>query len=91
MDKLGVAVFLELSPNRDDDVPAALAAWLDKLKHHPCVKGAGVDLEFYRRIDDATAQEWDEHVKAVKPEYRLFLKHWEQSRTCRRRTAAPAT
>jgi hypothetical protein len=79
MDKLGVDVFLELSPNRDDDVPAALAAWLDKLKHHPSVKGVGVDLEYYKRIDDATAQAWDEQIKQVNPKYRLFFKHWEQS------------
>jgi hypothetical protein len=79
MDALGVAVFLELAPNRDDDVATILSAWLDKLKHHPCIQGAGVDLEFFRRLDDDTAREWDELVKAAGADYRLFLKHWDES------------
>jgi hypothetical protein len=78
MDALGVVVFLELSPNRGDDVPALIDAWLAKLKHHPCVKGLGVDLEFYQPADDAMAQEWDEQIKRINPDYRLLLKHWEQ-------------
>ncbi len=52
--------------------------WLAKLKHHPSVKGLGIDLEFYKRVDDATARPWDEQIKAVNPSYRLFFKHWEQ-------------
>ena len=48
MDELGVDIFLELAPNRDDDVPALIDAWLAKLKHHPSVKGLGIDLEFYK-------------------------------------------
>jgi hypothetical protein len=79
MDALGVAVFLELAPNRDDDVSTILSAWLDKLKRHSCIQGAGVDLEFFRRLDDDTAREWDDLVKAAGADYRLFLKHWDES------------
>jgi hypothetical protein len=78
LDQLGVTVFLELAPQRGDDVPALIDAWLAKLKHHLCVKGLGVDLEFYRPADDSTAQAWDKRVKAARPEYQLILKHWEQ-------------
>ena len=78
MDELGVDILLELAPNRDADVPALMDTWLAKLKHHPCVKGLGIDLEFYKRVDDDTARAWDERLKAVNSSYRLFFKHWEQ-------------
>jgi hypothetical protein len=77
MDELGVAIFLELAPNRDADVPALIGEWLEKLKHHPSVQGLGIDLEFYKPVDDATARAWDEKIKAVNSTYRLFFKHWE--------------
>ena len=79
MDELEAEVFLEIAPNRGDDPATLIASWLDKLKHHTCVKGFGVDLEFYERIDDETAQAWDEQIKAVNPGYRLFFKHWDQA------------
>jgi hypothetical protein len=78
MDSLGVEVFLEVSPNRNDDVSAKITEWLNKLSHHHCVKGLGVDLEFYKRVDDETAKTWDEQIKAVNSSYRLFFKHWEE-------------
>jgi hypothetical protein len=41
------------------------------------VKGLGVDLEYYKRVDDESARLWEEKVKSHNPRYRLFLKHWE--------------
>ena len=80
MDDLGVEVYLELWPS-GADVPALIDAWLGKLKHHPSVKGLGVDLEYYKpKLDDATAKAWDERVKSHNPTYRMFFKHWEESR-----------
>jgi hypothetical protein len=79
MNELGVDVFLELAPGKNANVPQLIDTWLTKLKHHPSVKGMGVDLEFYKRVDDATAKAWDEQIKAVNPAYRLFFKHWEEA------------
>lgn len=77
LDGLGVDVFLELMPRKTNDVPALIDTWLGKFKKHQCVKGLGVDLEFFKRADDAVAQAWDEKIKSHNPKYRLFLKHWE--------------
>jgi hypothetical protein len=79
MDELGVEVFLELMPVKTNDVARLIDQWLGRLKHHRCVKGLGVDLEFYNRVDDATARAWDEQIKRHHLAYRLFLKHWDTS------------
>jgi hypothetical protein len=78
LDKLGVDIYLELYPRKTNtNVVGAIDEWLGKLKHHSCVKGFGVDLEYYKRVDDATAKSWDETIKAHNPKYRMFLKHWQ--------------
>lgn len=77
MDQLGVDVFLEIYPRKTDDVAASIDSWLNRFKQHRCVKGLGVDLEYYKRLDDASAQAWDEKIKTHNPAYRMFLKHWE--------------
>lgn len=79
LDGLGVDVFLELMPRKTNDVPALIDEWLGRFKKHQCVKGLGVDLEFFKRADDAMAQAWDEKIKSHNQKYRLFLKHWEAS------------
>jgi hypothetical protein len=79
MDELGVDVYLELAPEKNDNVSEMIDVGLAKLKHHPSVKGLGVDLEFFKHVDDATAKAWDEQIKAVNPSYRLFFKHWEET------------
>ena len=76
MDLLGVEVFLEVWPS-GKDVNALIDTYLTKYKHHPSVVGFGVDLEYAKRVDDATAKAWDERIKSHNPRYRLFLKHWE--------------
>jgi hypothetical protein len=78
MTELGVEVFLEIMPRKTNDVPAMLDEWLGRFKHHACVKGIGVDLEYYKRVDDAAAKAWDEKIKSHHPRYRMLLKHWEQ-------------
>ena len=75
---LGVEVFLEIYPRKTNDVSAEIDKWLSRFKGHPCVKGLGIDLEYYKRVDDAAAKAWDERIKAHNPQYRMFLKHWEQ-------------
>lgn len=77
LDGMGVDVFLELMPRKTNEVAALIDTWLGKFKKHQCVKGLGVDLEFFKRADDAMAQAWDEKIKWHNQKYRLFLKHWE--------------
>ncbi len=79
MDELGVHIFLEIYPRKTSDVPVEIDAWLARFKRHKCVKGLGVDLEYYKRVDDAAAQAWNEKIKLHNPDYRMFLKHWELS------------
>jgi hypothetical protein len=79
MDALNVDVFLEIYPRKTNNVLSEIDRGLAQFGRHRSVKGFGVDLEYYRRVDDATAQAWDEKLKAHNPDYRLFLKHWEAS------------
>jgi len=80
MDAQGIDIFLELWPS-GKDVPAEIYTWLAKFKHHPCVKGLSIDLEYHKpKLDDATAKLWDERLKSHNPSYRLMLKHWEEAR-----------
>jgi hypothetical protein len=54
---------------------------------HPSVVGFGVDDEWYlnkqyqvgKPITDAEAQAWVSQVRAFKPGYKVFLKHWLES------------
>ena len=78
MDQLGVDVFLEVWPS-GKDVPTLIDTHLSSYKHHKCIAGFGVDLEYHKRVDDAMAKDWDQRIKAHNPSYRLFLKHWELS------------
>jgi hypothetical protein len=79
MDALGVDVFLEIWPS-GKDVEDLIDTYLGRFKHHPSVKGLGVDLEYHKaRCDDALARMWDQRIKSHGKDYRLFLKHWELS------------
>ena len=84
-DKTGTKVFLQVEPAQAD-LPTLIDLVLGRYKHHPCVIGFGVDVEWYREsdkpgwgipVDDKTARQWEARVKAHKPTYRLFLKHWD--------------
>jgi hypothetical protein len=77
MDALGVDVFLEVWPS-GADVNDLIDTYLGRFKHHPSVKGFGVDLEYHKpRPDDAVARMWDQRIKSHGKHYRMFLKHWE--------------
>lgn len=85
MDSLGVAVFLEVFPFKAhagkgraaSDIPAMIDSWLGKFKHHPCVAGMGIDLEYFGKATDSMARSWDERIKAHHSSYRLFLRHYQ--------------
>src|SRR5215211_2422401 len=59
MGQLGVEIFLEIYPRKTNDVVAEIEKWLGRFKQHTAVKGLGVDLEYYKRVDDAAAAAWD--------------------------------
>lgn len=85
MDRLGVTVFLEVFPFKANkkkgitasDVPAMINTWLTRFKRHPCVVGLGIELEYFGKATDSAAAVWDAAVKAHKPYYRLFLRHYD--------------
>jgi hypothetical protein len=84
-DEAGIKVFLQVEPaNADMDTLIDLV--LGRYKQHPCVAGFGVDVEWFSeadnpgwgvKVNDALAKEWEARVKSFNPDYRLFLKHWD--------------
>ena len=59
---------------------------MNRYQNHPCVKGFGVDVEWYQNttdgqpgvpLTDTVAKNVDDAVKAVNTEYSVFVKHWE--------------
>ena len=84
-DERGYAVWLQVEPGDCDLVPLAKAT-MEYYKDHECVKGFGVDVEWYKtqgtngygtRITDELAKELDDTIKAIDPRFTLFLKHWD--------------
>ena len=84
-DRAGIRVYLQVEPAHAD-VPTLIDLVLGRYKHHPCIVGFGVDVEWYREadrpewgipVDDETARRWEARVQAHNPAYRLFLKHWD--------------
>lgn len=84
-DRTGIKVFLQVE-SAHADMPTLIDLVLGRYKHHPCVIGFGVDVEWYREadrpewgipVDDETARKWEARVKSHNPSYRLFLKHWD--------------
>lgn len=86
-DQAGIKVFLQVEP-ASADMTTLIDLVLDRYKHHVCVIGFGVDVEWYREsenpewgvpVDDKTAEMWEKRVKSHNPQYRLFLKHWDRN------------
>jgi hypothetical protein len=84
-DKAGIKVFLQVE-SANADMCTLMDLVLNRYKHHPCVIGFGVDVEWYCvsekpnsgvEITDETAELWEKKVKSFNPNYRLFLKHWD--------------
>jgi hypothetical protein len=85
-DTTGVQVWLQVEPG-GANIDTLIYLVLNRYKHHPCVVGFGVDVEWYqtyaysggRKVSDEEAKRWEQKVKAVDPRYTLFLKHYGQS------------
>lgn len=90
MDKAGQAVWLQVEPGDADLVELAKEV-MNHYKHHSCVKGFGIDVEWYEyrekaeddegdssKLSDATAKAVVDAVRAINPEYTVFVKHWDE-------------
>ncbi len=86
-DKRGTHVWLQVesgAANMDSLINIVLARY----KHHPCVVGFGVDVEWLdpqinsegRPVTDAEASAWEKRVRSFDSTYTLFLKHYTKNR-----------
>jgi hypothetical protein len=83
-DESGVRAWLQVEPG-DAPVDLLIHLILERYGHHPCVIGAGVDMEWFHSytdaegvpVTDAEAAAWLAVVRSYNSHYRLFLKHWE--------------
>ena len=84
-DENGIAVFLQVEPG-DADINKLIEIIFNRYKHHLCIVGFGVDIEWYKvserptwgvPVEDDTASVWEAKLKSYKEEYQLFLKHWD--------------
>jgi hypothetical protein len=93
-DDAGVKVWLQVEPG-DANVETLIDLVLNEYKHHGCIIGFGVDVEWLesgsynngRSVTNVEAAAWLSKVKSHNPEYKLFLKHW---RSDKMPTAHPA-
>lgn len=85
-DTVGIKVFLQVEP-ASADLPILIDLVLNRYKHHACVIGFGVDVEWHREsenpewgvaVSDQQAEMWENRVKEHNPQYKLFLKHWDR-------------
>jgi len=85
-DKAGIKVFLQVESG-NASVDTLIDLVLNRYKHHPCVIGFGIDVEWHREserkgwgipVTDIQAKAWEQRVKKYNPEYKLFLKHWDR-------------
>ena len=78
LDGLGVEVFLEVRPGTAN-VVTLIDTYMKKYSKHTCIKGFGVDMEFYtwKGNKDDDAKSMDDKLKTFNPAYRMFFKHWE--------------
>jgi len=84
-DTNNVQIWLQVEPG-DADMLKVIDLVLSRYGEHPCVIGFGVDVEWYhsqgdkaggRPVTDEEASAWMAAVRAHKPSYGLFLKHWD--------------
>jgi hypothetical protein len=82
-DEAGIKVWLQVEPG-GADVETLIHLILSRYAEHPCVIGAGVDVEWYQQktydegkpVTDEEAAAWVAAARAVNPEYLVFVKHW---------------
>jgi hypothetical protein len=83
-DQSGLKVWLQVEPGAAD-VETLIDLVMQRYRHHACVIGFGIDVEWYRahtypdgqKVTDSEAEKWEQHLKSVDSTYSLFLKHWD--------------
>ncbi len=83
-DEKGYSVWLQVESGFVDIVDLSKIV-MNQYKNHKCVKGFGIDVEWYKNVtdgkpgtplDDTTASNVDAAVKKIRPAYSVFVKHW---------------
>ncbi len=82
-DGQGISVILQVEPG-NADIATLMKLVMDRYGSHPCVKGFGIDLEWYqyasytsgKSVTDAEASAWYRQLTAYKSSYQLALTHW---------------
>lgn len=83
-DEVGFNVWLQVEPGDNDLIDLAKIVF-KQYGHHTCVKGYGIDLEWWYRRDDGKgsklsddyAKKVVDYIKSINPEYTVFAKHWK--------------
>lgn len=84
MDKAGYSVWLQVEPG-DADIVELATEVMNHYKHHRCVKGFGIDVEWFKasdnpgrgtQLDKTTARKVLTAVRKIKENYTVFIKHW---------------
>ena len=85
-DEEGMNVWLQVDPGKNDLVKLAEITF-KQYGHHSCVKGFGVDLEWWKnyeeeeghgsKIPDKDAEALVKYVRSINSKYTVFTKHWE--------------
>lgn len=87
-DDAGVKVWMAVEPG-NAEVSTLIDLTMTHYKHHPCIIGFAVDVEWYKyksyrngkAVTDAEAQAWSEQVRNdYNPSYLLCTKHWLQEK-----------
>ncbi len=81
-----IKILLQIEPGFAD-VETLIDLVLNQYKHHSCVIGLGIDVEWYNnasegnsgeKISNTLAFKWESKVKSHNVSYKLFLKHWNR-------------
>ena len=83
-DEAGYSVWLQVEPGNANLVDLATEV-LNHYKHHSCVKGLGIDVEWYKPegteghgtpLDKTEARKVLTAVRKINSDYTVFIKHW---------------
>ena len=86
-DRHNFRVWLQVEPG-EANMEVLFDLIMSRYRHHPCVVGAGVDVEWHHSsekpegepVSDEEACAWLAALQKHGERYRLFLKHWEADR-----------
>ena len=85
-DSMKAAVWLQVEPGNADLVKLAKLV-MNRYKHHSCVKGFGIDVEWYfpkgtngygKKLQSSVANSVLSAVKDIDSSYTVFVKHWDE-------------